>query len=123
MRIITLVSTALVMMLFPVSAMAGISDNNKLKGGDSLLIGGTQPGWIEVDGQNRGATPIELSIRAGDKVKELGIVQPGKGFYESVRKNHVFVIRNVSPSEPAKVYWHVSRYSKTANARIEARKD
>lgn len=107
----------LVFSMFAEIAAAGISKNSKINGGDALLIGGAQPGRIIVDGQNRGQTAIELFIQSKDGTKTVATIATGKAFNQSVRKEQTLVIKNLSQSEPAKIYWHVSRYSKFANAR------
>jgi len=63
----------------------------------------------------------QLIIRDGEKSKMIAVIEPGKGFNESVPRNRVFVIHNVSDDEPARVYWHISGYSKLANPRIETK--
>lgn len=120
----TLITTlALAGTMIATTAFTGVSQNNKIKRGNSLLLGGTQTGWIDIDGQNRGETELELFVRKGETLKLLARVKPGKGFNESVAKNQTLVIRNTSDETPAKVYWHISRYSKAADPRLEANVD
>lgn len=119
MRFIYSLIIALIAVSFASAAIAGTSQNNKLKAGETLLIGGTQPGWITIDGQNRGDTPIRLKIRSGDTETEIITVAPNQGFNQPVRKNKILVIQNMSDAAPTRVYWHISRYSKSANPRIE----
>lgn len=99
-------------------ATAGISKNSSIKGGDALLLGGEQPGRVDIDGQNRGDTDIELFIEGNDETQRIAIISPGERFYESVPKDRTFVIQNASDDETADVYWHISRYSNRANARF-----
>jgi len=123
MRKALITSLALAGSLMSTAAFAGISQNNKIKAGNSLLLGGTQAGWIDVDGQNRGKTDLELLVRKGETLQLLTRVKPGKGFNESVAKNQILIIRNTSNETSARVYWHISGYSKAANPRIEENED
>ena len=107
-----------VALLVAAPAYAGISDNDKINAGDALLIGGTQPAWIDIDGQNRGDTEIVLSIDDGETIKTVAAIAPGEKFIQSVPKNRTLVIGNSSENETARVYWHISGYSKQANPRF-----
>lgn len=122
MRKVTLIALSAIA-LSSAPAMAGISANNKISGGDALLIGGTQPGWIDIDGQNRGETDLILIINNDGTAKTLDTIVPGERFIQAVPENGVFVIRNASDVEAAKVYWHISGYSDLANARLESESD
>lgn len=104
-------------------AYAGNSSNNKIPEGNALLLGGTQPSRVDFDGQNRGSTDLELVLRNGDTEKRLAVITPREGFTESIPKYQTLVIKNLSDTQPAKVYWHISGYSKQANPRIEVHKD
>lgn len=104
-------------------AHAGISKNNRIEAGNSLLLGGTQARGVDIDGQNRGQTELELYVRQQDTLKFLSRVSPGKSFYEFVPKNQTLVIRNTSDENSGKVYWHISGYSKSANPRQEVNGD
>lgn len=122
MRKTTLAVLAAIM-LSGAPAMAGISANNNISASDALLIGGTQPDWIDIDGQNRGETDLTLIIRNDEKDQTIKTITPGERFIEAVPEDTVFVIRNASDSESAKVYWHISGYSNLANARLESKSD
>lgn len=122
MRKLALTSIAAIL-LSGAPAIAGISANDKIYGGDALLIGGTQPGWIDIDGQNRGETDLILIIGDGGAAKEVETIAPGQRFIQSVPKDEVFVIRNASEEEAARVYWHISGYSDLADARLESETD
>jgi len=120
MRFITLLIVSITLLIFHTTASAGISKNSKISSNDALLIGGTQPAWIDVDGQNRGKNTLKLFVRDGDKDTFLATVEPGKGFNESVPKNKILVIENMSDDKNARVYWHISGYSKLANPRLNS---
>lgn len=111
-------SIVLASTIISTAASAGISDNTKISKGDSLLLGGKQTGSINVDGQNRGDSIVELSLLNDDGDKAVVTVLPGKGFSQYVPKNRTLIVRNLSETEAAKVYWHISRYSKSANPRF-----
>ncbi len=102
------------------TATAGISANNKIAGGDALLLGGEQPGWIDIDGQNRGDYALTLIIQDGESEETVGSVLPGDRFNQSVPKGKVLLVRNTSVDSAARVYWHISGYSSAANPRLES---
>ena len=101
-------------------ASAGISKNTPIKGGDALLLGGEQPGRIQIDGQNRGSTEVELLIENELGSDSVEIISPGGKFFQSVPRSQTLVIQNKSEDETARVYWHISRFSSQANARIRS---
>lgn len=121
MRKIISLSAAFAFLAISSSAFAGISKNSKIPSGDALLLGGEQPRRVLIDGQNRGKTNIQLILKDNDKRKILAVVKPGKRFNQAVPKNQTLVIHNNSETETARVYWHISGYSKLANARIESK--
>jgi len=110
----SLVSTAIVMSS---AAFAGTSANSKVYAGDALLLGGAQPKSIAFDGQNRGDVDLELLIRSDEKITRMETIPPGDRFNQQVRKDEILIIRNTSDSEDVWVYWHIDRYSKTADPR------
>ncbi|WP_108812300.1 hypothetical protein [Sphingorhabdus sp. Alg231-15] len=99
------------------AAHAGISQNNYIAKGDTLLLGGTQPKTISFDGQNRGDVAVEILLQNRTSRTLVRSIAPGESFNQSVPKNQVMVLRNKSNDQRARVYWHVSGYSSTVNPR------
>ena len=109
--------------LFAPTATAGTSANKRVPAGDALLLGGSQPARVNFDGQNRGLTDIELIIVQEDQLKPVAVIAPRKRFEVSVKSNQTLLIRNTSDTKDAKVYWHISGYSKLAKPRLASEEE
>ncbi|MEL7188224.1 MAG: hypothetical protein AAGK17_01625 [Pseudomonadota bacterium] len=100
-------------------ALAGISKNSRVPAGAALLIGGSTPKGIDIDGQNRSKVPVEMSVESDGERRFVRTLAPRERFVQYIRADETIVLRNLSDGERATIYWHVSGYSKQANPRIE----